>query len=242
MSENFDITIWREVGTFEDSNVMREELKTQAVGGEYIGLNITWPIGRRDGPTNGHGWNFRFTDRAVADAFAAAVESHDLPPEESGERVVERQPHEDDDVELIRPNGDVATVKRKRIESLLKKGWTLPGELKNSELASTSPDEKPKKEKKQKKKKKEPEPVKIPEPFVAKPDDWVVMMTVSTKELIRCRRHKVPYLRSVGWLEGWELYREKFADLQRLKAQYAEEMADLKAGIVALENKDDPSE
>lgn len=142
MSEHFDITIWRLVGTYENPNQVREELLAQAIGGEYLGHRLA----SRNFCTVAYGWTFRFSEHKDSAVFEKNVESHELPPEES-EVQIERKPHEDDDVELVRPNGETATVKRKRIENLLKKGWTVPSE-------PPVPVEKPKKKKKQKQGKK----------------------------------------------------------------------------------------
>ncbi len=231
MSEQFDITIWRLVGSYENFNHIREELIDQAAGGEYLGLRIA----TRNTRTVAYGWTFRFVEHWPAEAFEENIESHELPPEDDS-APIERAPQDDDDVELVRPNGEVAVVKRKRIENLLKKGWTVPGE------EPSTPVEKPKKKQKQKQEKNAPTPVKIKEPFIATPDDWVVMMSPRTGDFIRVKRNRMDYMRSVGWKEGWDFYRAKYQELEKAKADLKQEMADIKTSIVALENKEDTSE
>jgi len=231
MTEHFDITIWRLNGSFENPNHEREGLVAQAGDGEYIGRRTFWhnitPVAS--------GFCFRFEDRTAAEEFEAAVESHELPPEENVERV-ERQPHEDDDVELVRPNGDVVSVKRKRVENLLKRGWAVPG------TEPSVSDEKSKAEKKQKtkKKKKAEAPVIVYKPFEAKDDDWVVMWTKHS--FVRVRRNRVSYCESVGWRKGWDLYRDKYHELEKIKSQMVQDMADMNDEIEALQNKGDSNE
>ena len=72
--------------------------------------------------------------------------------------------------------------------------------------------------------------------------DWIVMFSPLTCDFIRVRNNRVDYMRSVGWIEGWDLYRDKFHELEQMKVQLKKKMADIKASIEALENKEDLSE
>jgi len=67
--------------------------------------------------------------------------------------------------------------------------------------------------------------------------DWVIMRSYHTKEFIRCRPEKVPYLRSIGWKDAWEFYREKFNEHEVLAGQLSDEMAEIKRQIDELGRK-----
>ena len=73
--------------------------------------------------------------------------------------------------------------------------------------------------------------------FEENPDDWVIMQTASTKEFIRCRRHRVSYLLSVGWKLAWDVYREKFYELEKTKTQLMDDLEQMKSDIEEVENK-----
>ena len=121
MTDHFDVTIWRLVSSFKNSNHLREELIDQALTGEYLGLRCH-SVGITPAA---YGWVFRFENEADAQSFEQSVESHELPMDTGVS--LERQPHEDDDVMLLRPGAtDPVSVKRKRVENLLKKGWKYP--------------------------------------------------------------------------------------------------------------------
>ena len=73
--------------------------------------------------------------------------------------------------------------------------------------------------------------------FVAGPEDWVVMRSSVTNNLIRVRRRRVAYFQSIGWIEGWDYYRDLYHGRKEITDRITKKMADVKAKIKALENK-----
>lgn len=67
--------------------------------------------------------------------------------------------------------------------------------------------------------------------------EWVIMQTYQTKEFIRCRPERVPYLRSIGWRDAWDVYREKYREREAMNAQFTKEMDAIKVDIEAVEKK-----
>lgn len=74
--------------------------------------------------------------------------------------------------------------------------------------------------------------------YVELKDDWVIMRTPCTKEMVRCKRYKIPFLLSVGYKLGWDVYREKFQELETLKFELGTEMSEMKRQIAELEMKE----
>jgi len=67
--------------------------------------------------------------------------------------------------------------------------------------------------------------------------NWVIMRSYHTKEFIRCLPEKASFLRSIGWKDAWEFYREKFNEREVLVAQLNDEMAEIRKQIDEIERK-----
>lgn len=223
MSENSVITVWRLLDSFNNSNQMRDEFISKASGGEYLGTRLH-SVGIAPAAL---GWAFRFIDSAAAESFRAEVESHDLPDDPGV--VVEQQEHEDDDVMLIRPGTtEPISVKRKRVDNLLAKGWVRPGDAPSSAPV-------PKKKKKKKKKQEVKEPVR-PTPFVEHDDDIIVMVTPDA-EFVEVKRKDMPSKYALRWMTGWDYYRQINIERKQADYEYQQRLRSIEESIEAIKNK-----
>ena len=206
MSEPVVITIWRLLGSFENPNQVREGLITKALSGEYMGTR-THSVGIEPAAT---GWVFRFTSHEASVEFQNSVENHENKlPLDTG-IASPREPHEDDDVLLVRPGTtDPVAVKRKRVDNLLAKGWVYPE------------DAQPKQEKKKKEKVKKLQAPSVshPKPFVPNDDDPVVVVNHFNEYILIKRKDLEVYL-NAGWRTGWDYYRKVNGDFEDMKEQY----------------------
>ena len=219
---NIDVTIWRLIDSFESSNQMRETLISSASNGEYLGTRLH-TVGIAPAAM---GWVFRFENQDAAHVFQGSVESHD-PPVDSAV-LPERQPNEDDDVLLVRPGStEPVSVKRKRVENLLAKGWAYPGQ--------DQPAKQQKVEKEKKKEKKQAvAPSKSGTMRFAPSDDDIIVMVDNDNGYQLIRRGEMDRYLSDGWMTGWDYYRKVNSEFEDMKIQYKGKLADIEKTIIRI--------
>jgi len=136
-----DVTVWRLKENIKNANQMRDGLTAMCSDGEYLGSRTFWhgitPIAS--------GFVYRFNDDSKADRFLLDAKSDELPPEpvvetnvetivedkidpiidkpKKKKKVKEKSPSR---MDLVNPNGDTISVKKKDKDNLLSKGWSLP--------------------------------------------------------------------------------------------------------------------